>query len=195
MPFSRIFLVNFYTVRTDGRFPLTNLTQGRLDVLCRVVRDTLLTSNGIRQDTTLLAVLNGPPKPPKQLEFRGSEIKRLHPDERSIAGLIRSTLKGKKNSGIHCWEQRSLKESLELTRSSKLFYLQETGEDIHNVLTNYLHDKCIFVLGDHLGLKKEDEQLLESYNPVTISIGPISLLSSQCITLIHNEIDRREVEK
>ncbi len=193
MPISRIFSVNFYNVRTAGRFSLTNLTQDRLDVLCRVVRDTLLTSNGIRQDTTLLATLNGPPSPPKQLEFKGSEIRRLHPDERSIAGLIRSTLKGRENSGISCWEQRGFKDSLEMTHFSKLFYLHETGKDIHNIPIANFQDTCMFVLGDQLGLNDEDEHLLGTYNPITISLGPISLLSSQCVTIIHNELDRRNI--
>jgi tRNA (pseudouridine54-N1)-methyltransferase len=52
-----------------------------------------------------------------------------------------------------------------------------------------LHENnAAFILGDHLGLYEEEEAQLGQAQ--RIRVGPIKLHTDQCITLIHNELDR-----
>ena len=53
----------------------------------------------------------------------------------------------------------------------------------------------VFILGDHTGVTEEEEKQLFEAGAKIISVGPISLHSDHCITLIHNELDRAESEK
>jgi tRNA (pseudouridine54-N1)-methyltransferase len=46
------------------------------------------------------------------------------------------------------------------------------------------------VLGDHLGLTGEEENIVLGYEPEIMSIGPLSLHADHCIVLLHNEMDR-----
>ena len=53
----------------------------------------------------------------------------------------------------------------------------------------------VFILGDHTGVTEEEEEQLLEAGAKIISVGPISLHSNHCITLIHNELDRAEAER
>ena len=52
----------------------------------------------------------------------------------------------------------------------------------------------VFILGDHTGVTEEEEGEILEAGAKIISVGPISLHSNHCITLIHNELDRLEAE-
>lgn len=121
-------------------------------------------------------------------------MKYLNPDERSTAALIRNALlqKGegerKCSPGIYVSE-RSYSEVLSnMSKESKMYYLREDGEDIR-VAT--LAPDPTFVLGDDQDLTKEEEDILMTYEPKRLSLGPVSYHADHCITLVNNELDRR----
>jgi tRNA pseudouridine-54 N-methylase len=47
------------------------------------------------------------------------------------------------------------------------------------------------VLGDHKGLPKKTESLLERIGAEKVSVGKITYLASHVIVICHNELDRR----
>jgi len=47
----------------------------------------------------------------------------------------------------------------------------------------------IAVLGDHLGLTRDDEALLRRRGAAFCSLGPTPLLTSQCIVILQNALD------
>jgi len=168
---------------------------GRMDILCRFVAQALFVSHGIRKDVEVYLLLLGKPDPPKTIKIVGSEVKTMAPDERNIAGLIRRALKVKcdkdwkeSTSGIYI-SKKGLKDLLdELSKRYKIVYLRENGNDIRSFDGKV--DDCLFVLGDHLGLKREQEEVVLSFADGIVSVSPISLQADQCVVILHYELDR-----
>jgi tRNA (pseudouridine54-N1)-methyltransferase len=190
----RQFIVVGHKAATSGDFTLEDMSgsAGRIDILARCVTAAFVTSFDIRRDTQVCLVLLGEPDPPKILRFEGAELRYLNPDERSAGVLIRKALKAKlsmgqrrSTQGVYI-ERAGLAAALRHSDASVLFYLHEHGKDVRDV---DLHaNNVAFILGDHLGLFEDEEAQLGQAQ--TKRVGPIKLHTDQCITLIHNELDR-----
>ncbi len=194
----RRYVVLGHRAITSADFKLDDLcgSTGRLDILLRCINSAFFLSHGIRKDSEISLLLLGEPNPPKTIRINGSEVKYLNPDERSTAALVRNALlqKGegerKCSPGIYVSE-RSYQEVLSnVSKESKMFYLREDGEDIR---TSAIPADATFVLGDDQDLTKEEEEVLMTYEPKRISLGPISYHADHCITLVNNELDRRKL--
>jgi len=168
---------------------------GRMDILCRCVAQALFVSHGVRRDSEIYLLLLGEPDPPKALMIRGGEVRYMAPDERNIGGLIRKALQlnvGKEwrrsTPGIYV-ARKGLRDLLdELSGRYEVVYLREDGTDIRDVACEL--ENPLFVLGDHVGVKREDEAVVLEYASRVISLSPISLQADQCIVIAHYELDR-----
>ena len=193
----RSFIIIGHRVKTSSDFNLNDLcgSTGRLDVLLRCINATFFLSGNIRRDTEIYLVLLGEPEPPKTIHLVGSELKYLNPDERSTGALIRNALmkeisheEVKSTPGIYV--SRKTFEDVLKDLKAEIIYLKEDGEDIRNV---DLPDDAVFVLGDEKDLTEDEEKILEKYNAKTVSLGPVKMHASHCITIVHNEMDRRSL--
>jgi tRNA (pseudouridine54-N1)-methyltransferase len=173
---------------------------GRMDILCRCVAQALFISHGIRKDTEIYLLLLGEPDPPKALKIVGSEVRHMAPDERNVGGLIRKALGIKAEQewrrstpGIYV-ARKNLRDLLdELSKKfGEIVYLREDGVDIREVACKL--ENPLFVLGDHIGLKEDDEKLVLEYADETVSLSPLSLQADQCIVITHYELDRCSTE-
>ena len=158
---------------------------GRLDVLVRCVTASLWKSHGIRRDTDVWLILNGPPNPPVTVHLSGKNIQYLNPDERSTAALIRNGLiKFKKEKGPMetspgiTMERIGLKDVLK--KLPKPVLLSENGKD-------EIGEAKTFILGDDKNPTDEEMNILNDLP--SIKLGKDSLLSSACITLMHHLLD------
>ncbi len=173
---------------------------GRMDILCRCVAQALLVSHGIRRDVEIYVLLLGEPDPPKAVKIVGKDVKYLAPDERNIGGILRKALKlniddewKRSSPGVYI-ARKGLRELLdELSKDYKVVYLREDGINIRKVACD-LKDP-LFVLGDHLGLKEEDERTVMEFAEVVISVSNISLQADQCIVIVHYELDMCQSSK
>ncbi len=190
-----------HKAKTNGDFSLNDLpgSAGRMDILCRCVSSALFLSFGMRRDVNVHLLLLGDPDPGKIIRFEGLHLRYLNPDERSSGSLINKALlkevtEHDVRSTPGVWIRRgNLKSLLSEFEGRALLYLREDGEEIRE-LAREIRDP-VFILGDHTGVTEEEEaQLLEAGAKI-ISVGPISLHSNHCITLIHNELDRAESER
>ncbi|GAI73185.1 unnamed protein product [marine sediment metagenome] len=78
----------------------------------------------------------------------------------------------------------------ELASAGNFFYiLHEQGRDISEVK---LKVDSVFVLGDHIGLPEKEEQFVAQFEHDKISLGTTSYLASQCITVLHYELDKKQ---
>ncbi|MDI9395992.1 MAG: tRNA (pseudouridine(54)-N(1))-methyltransferase TrmY [Euryarchaeota archaeon] len=190
-----------HKAKTSSDFSLNDLpgSAGRMDILCRCVSSALFLSFGMRRDVNVHLLLLGDPEPGKIIRFEGLHLRYLNPDERSSGSLINKALQ--KNASeqdirstpgvwIRTGDLKSLLSSFE---GRALLYLREDGKDIREIACD-IQDP-VFVLGDHEGVTEEEEKQLLEAGAQIISVGPISLHSNQCITLIHNELDRAEAER
>ncbi|MEM5766610.1 MAG: tRNA (pseudouridine(54)-N(1))-methyltransferase TrmY [Candidatus Aenigmatarchaeota archaeon] len=171
---------------------------GRIDLVCRCISNAFFVSEAIRKDVNFHAVLEGPKEPPKLLSFFGNELKNVSPDERNIGSWVKKAVEV--GLGMKMGEKRKVSDGIlvvkksfeelvkEKRRESQLIYLHPNGKDIREF--EFERDVC-FVLGDHKGLPKNTERLLDRVGAQRISVGKMTYLSSHVIVICHNELDRR----
>ncbi|MGA2698095.1 MAG: tRNA (pseudouridine(54)-N(1))-methyltransferase TrmY [Methanoregula sp.] len=184
------FTIVGHLARTDGDFSLNDLPgAGRMDVLCRCVNAALFLSHDLRRDVDCYLVLIGGPKGSKTVQFRGSGIRSLSPDERSAGALIKKAL------SIPCGSE--FREAspgvyvrnggLERLLTEHTFaVLDEKGTDIRTVPAV----PEAFLLSDHQDFADSEEALMK--DAPRYSVGPVCLHADHTITVISNEIDRRK---
>lgn len=187
----RTFIVVGHRARTDGNFSLDDLpgSAGRMDILCRCIQASLFLSHTLRRDVDCLLILQGEPEPPKTILFKGSEVQYLNPDERSAGSLIKKALAMKvgtvfRHSTPGVYIRATGLETLLLDHHPAV--ADEDGTDIRHV-PNF---GTSFLLSDHLNFTSEELRLLQSQPRFTV--GPRSLHADHVITVINNEMDRRE---
>ncbi|MEM5836413.1 MAG: tRNA (pseudouridine(54)-N(1))-methyltransferase TrmY [Candidatus Aenigmatarchaeota archaeon] len=180
-------------------FNLNDLAgSGRIDLVCRCISNAFFISEAIRKDVRFHAVLEGPPKPPKLISFFGENLKRITPDERNIGAWINKAV----NLGLDLEknEERIVGDGIKVSKKSfeelvkekaketQLIYLNPKGIDIREF--EFEKNVC-FVLGDHKGLPKNTERLLDRIGAKRISVGKLTYLASHVIVICHNELDRK----
>ncbi|MEM5829383.1 MAG: tRNA (pseudouridine(54)-N(1))-methyltransferase TrmY [Candidatus Aenigmatarchaeota archaeon] len=180
-------------------FNLNDLAgSGRIDLVCRCISNAFFISEAIRKDVCFHVVLEGPKYPPKLISFFGSELKNISPDERNIGAWIRKAVEAglelkkgdeKRISDGIIVAKKSFEELVrEKARRSQLVYLHPKGKDIREF---EFEENFCFVLGDHKGLPKKTESLLDRIGAKKVSVGKITYLASHVIVICHNELDRR----
>ena len=65
--------------------------------------------------------------------------------------------------------------------------LDAKGVDIRDPL---ISDNAVFLLTDHTPMPKKTFNSLARQGVMKLSLGPVMLHASQCISVIHNELDR-----
>jgi tRNA (pseudouridine54-N1)-methyltransferase len=198
----RVFIVRCHVARSTPDFSLDALGEpaGRIDLACRCISSALWISRDIRRDTVVLCVLEGPKDPPKVVGFDGRHIKGLEPGERSIAAAIQKALQKGKSLGMGERADAApgvsvAKQSFEslvrelLGKGFPIYYLQPAGEDVRHA--RLPAGNVAFILADHVGMPRRSEKLLARLGVAPVSLGPVELLASHCIVLVHNELDRR----
>ncbi len=144
-------------------------------------------------------LLLGDPEPGKIIRFEGLNLKYLNPDERSSGSLIQKALQKNAiekytHSTPGVWIRRGdLKSMLSEFEGRTLLYLREDGENIRE-FAREIRDP-IFILGDYTGVTKDEEEQILKTGAKIISVGLLSLHSTHCITLVHNELDRADSER
>ncbi|MEK6834831.1 MAG: hypothetical protein AABX61_01050 [Nanoarchaeota archaeon] len=179
---------------TTGNF--RNLMEaGRMDIVCHSVIMSFFISNKLRDNVKLHLFFYGRPDPPKHLELMPRITEEFQISKKDIAGLIKRMLykykKGKKNEVFPgCFvEKLSLSKFIEDIKDKDIYILDKKGQDIRETT---IKDNSIFILGDQDGIPKEE---LRKINKVAkkISLGNITYFSSQSITILNNELDRRNL--
>jgi tRNA (pseudouridine54-N1)-methyltransferase len=189
----RTFAVVGHLAPTGDGFTLDDLagSAGRMDILCRCVNAALSISHGIRRDAEIHLILLGPPSPPKDLLLQGSAVRSLSPDERSTAALLRKALalpigESFRESSPGVLVRRGGLAGLIAERGYSV--LSEDGQDMRT-----LPDlPGSFLLSDHLDFTAGEDEALAGLP--RISVGPKVLHADQAITVLQNELDRREAK-
>lgn len=192
--------------RTSGNFD--DLMQaGRMDIVAHVIINAFFLSRKLRDDAVLHLVFYGQPDPPKHLEMHsggnvpetGSEVGSLDISKKDVIGTVKKMLykyrKGEKHEVFKGYyiEKKNLYDVLEELENEgkEIFILDEDGEDIRDIKTEDLKDAA-FVLGDHDGFPdKELKRLKKNYR--TVKVGNKVYFASQVVTIVNNELDRREL--
>ena len=198
----REFIYYSRTAPTSGNFPIDDLQKaGRIDIAIHVIIATFFLSHKIRPDSKLNLVFAGPPDPSKHIEMAPviegeTGIDKIYLAKKDVSGILKRILykykQGEKREvfpGYWIEKKPLLKVIEELKEQDKQVYILDgKGEDIRK--TEIAKD-CVFVLGDHLGLPKKELKRLKQI-AIPVSIGKRTYFASQTVSIVQNEIDRRE---
>jgi len=191
----RAFVVLGHKASLDPGFTLNDLPggAGRLDVLCRCVNAALFLSHDMRRDVSVFLVLQD------QLTVRihGQHVKRLNPDERSTAALIKKALERvqhhegrdelRSTPGISV-ARRGLEGVLETLQREGFepVWLHESAPPLRQAP---LPRAPAFVLSDHQDFSAREEAQLAAFT--RLCVGPKVYPASHCIAVVNNELDVR----
>jgi tRNA (pseudouridine54-N1)-methyltransferase len=178
---------------TEPEFSLDDLPgAGRMDLLARSVTAALLRSHGIRTDTRVALVLGDE----HTVRFDGSELRGLHPDERSTAALVRTALEQRAEAIGHVpvevspglsLVRKGLAETLDAV-DGPVYQLHEEGQPVADVDPP---EDPVFVLSDHRSFREREEATLSQAGARQVSLGPEVVHADQAITVAHNWLDTR----
>ncbi|WP_435196306.1 tRNA (pseudouridine(54)-N(1))-methyltransferase TrmY [Natronomonas sp. EA1] len=190
----RQFIVLGHEAPTTPEFPLDDLPSagGRIDVLCRCVNSAFFLSHAIREDVRVYLVLADE----FTVRFEGSELRRLNPDERSTAALIRKALEQREEAighmeatpapGVYLSRRGFASILEEAAADSTVIQLHEDGTPVVDVEPP---ENPLFVLSDHRDFTDEEESLLAAAATERVRIGPEILHADHAITVTHNWLD------
>ena len=196
----RQFLIVGHEAPTTPSFSLDDLAggAGRLDILCRCVTSAFVRSHGIREDVRVHLVLNDQ----FTVQFDGPNLKRLNPDERSTAALIRTALENRENAIGHMQDESTTGVSLrrmgfaetveKLKTETTPIRLHETGTPIVDIDPP---DDPLFVLSDHHSFTNDESDQLNDVTEHQVRVGPVILHADHAITIAHNYLDTSGYEK
>ncbi|WP_435176334.1 tRNA (pseudouridine(54)-N(1))-methyltransferase TrmY [Halorussus sp. AFM4] len=190
----RQFIVLGHDAPTTPDFSLDDLAggAGRLDVLCRCVNSAFFLSHAIREDVRVHLVLADE----VTVRFEGSQLRRLNPDERSTAALVRNALDAKDEAighmetesspGVHL-SKRGFEPVLEeAARDGTVVQLHEDGDPVVDVEPPA---DPVFVLSDHRDFADAEAELLAAAADERVRLGPELLHADHAITVAHNYLD------
>lgn len=201
----RRFVIVGRNAAASDDFSLDDLagSSGRIDVLLRCVRASLLHSHGLRRDVAVYLVLGGGPRAPRVLRFDGATAKYIRPDERSLATLAKKVLgSGSDRATAGFVEVKpgiavangGLDVVLPDLVGAMPFVLEEDAPDIRDCPDLDQPDVAFFV-GDHLGLDEATRTRLLSMGARRIAVGPTSIHADDAIAVVGNEVDRRQAAR
>jgi Uncharacterized conserved protein len=189
----RQFIVLGHNAPTTADFSLDDLPgAGRLDVLCRCVGTAVFLSHGIRDEVRVHLVLADE----YTLRFDSDSLRRLYPDERTIAARIRDSLDQREDAIGH--QPAEVSPGMELYRLGFAATLDNVVGD--GTLTQ-LHvegtplseasppSDPVFVLSDHEDFTDSEAALLADRADRRLRVSPKTLHADQTITVAHNWLD------
>ena len=172
-----------------------------VEYLAEIIRHALFISQGHRSEVTLQLVLEKSADYSRVLTIKGSAlgaVSDLH--EEALLALIVDALTAARGLGreervtdargveIQAISFESLVKSLAGTHP--VHVLTPDGEDIRGLT---ITGDPVFVMTDHTPMPKNTYKSMARQGVKPVSVGPKMLHAAQCITLINNELDRREI--
>lgn len=170
------------------------------EIIAHLLANAFYISNDMRMDVEVYIILDSTPDFPRTLKFSsksGLSFPGFH--EQAILSTISSALA--KGANIAKDATQQIEPGIEISgfgfdtlmqklqaQDYPLYLLDKKGEDIRDV--NFTANS-VFILSDHLPMPKNSIKVLERRGLTKINLGPKMLFASQCVTLVHNELDRR----
>jgi len=173
-------------------------TREHIEVVAHSVINAFFISNGFRDDVEVYIILDSSddfPRTIKLSSLEGLSISGFH--ENAVLDLIETALKN--GTGLQKNETRKVAPGMQISaygfeklvghllESRSVYLLDPKGEDIRTMEMS--HDP-VFILSDHLAMPKNSIKSFLRRGLKTVSLGKKMLFASQCVVLLHYELDR-----
>ena len=184
---------------TDGASFLATVGQdAHVEILAHGLMNALFVAKSHRADVIVHLVLESSKDFSRTITFTAAEVGDLGGfGEQALLNSIARALdaaRGLQKAAAVAVEAGVMVRALsfehlvkELAESYPVYLLDRKGADIRTV--EFASDAC-FLLTDHIPMPRKTLNSLKRLGATKISLGPRMLFASQCIVLIHNELDR-----
>jgi tRNA (pseudouridine54-N1)-methyltransferase len=196
----RQFVVVGHDAPTTPDFSLDDIAggAGRLDVLCRCVSAALFLSHDVREDVRIHLVLGDE----FTVTFDGARVRRVNPDERSTAALVRGALDERREAighepvetgpGVSLYRVGFSTTLDRLATDGTVVQLHENGDP---VVDRPVPTDPVFVLSDHREFTESEADRLAEMADECVRLGPEPLHANHAITVAHNFLDTDGFER
>lgn len=194
----RVFVIRARAAPTDSQQLLAAVGQGaHTEILAHTLMNSIFVAQSHRPDVIVYLVLESTQDYSRTICFNAAELGEMGGfHERALLDKIAQALDVSKGMGKEERREVALGISVrtisfeklvpELAEQHQLFVMDKKGTPIRE--QHFGASPC-FLLTDHIPMPKKSFNSLKRLGVEKISVGPKMLFASQCVVLIHNELD------
>ena len=196
----RVFVLRARSAPTDSKELLDAVgKEAHTEILAHTLMNAIFVAQSHRADVVVYLVLESTNDYSRTISFNSNDM-------RDIGGFHEQALLGKVvraldvSRGMGKEESRAVESGIavrtisfeklvqELAEHHQLFVMDKKGTPIRG---KAIAGTPCFILTDHMPMPKKTLNTLERLDAEEISLGSKMLFASQCVLLIHNELDYR----
>ncbi len=196
----RTFVLRARAAPTDSRKLLDSIgTEAHVEILAHALMNAVFVAQSHRSDVTMYLVLESTADFSRTIGFDANSMHDIGGfDERALLGKVAKALDASRGMGKD--ETRPVEPGVtvrtssferlvqELAADHPLFVMDKKGTPMREQA--FEGNPC-FLLTDHIPMPKKTFHSLERLGARKISLGSKMLFASQCVVLIHYELDQR----
>jgi len=197
----RVFVLRARSAPTDSRQLLDAVgKEAHVEILAHTLMNAIFVAQSHRADVVVHLVLESSPDYSRTISFNSNDMRDIGGfHEQALLGKIAKALDASVGMGKE--ESRPVESGIavrtigfeklvqELGQGYQLYVMDRKGEPLRG---KAIAGSPCFILTDHMPMPKKSLSTLERLGAEEISLGPKMLFASQCVLLIHNELDHRE---
>lgn len=194
----RVFVLRARSAPTDGRQLLDAVGKdAHTEILAHALMNAIFVAQSHRPDVIVHLVLESSADFSRTISFDANEMRDIGGfHEQALLGKIAKALDASRGMGKD--ESRAVEPGISVRTLSFEKLVQELARDhplyVMDKKGAPMRDKAIagspcFILTDHLPMPKNSLGTLARLGAQPISLGAKMLFASQCVLLIHNELD------
>jgi tRNA (pseudouridine54-N1)-methyltransferase len=196
----RAFVVRARAAPVDSQQFVAGIGQeAHTEILAHTLMNTIFVAQSHRDDVVVYLVLESTQDFSRTICFRSGELGHIGGfHEQNLTNKIAKALTASKGMtkeqlrevepGITVRTVSFEKLILELAEDYQLYMLEKKGTPVRDI--EFAANPC-FLLTDHIPMPKKSFNSLKRLGTQHINLGPKMLFASQCVVLIHNELDMR----
>jgi tRNA (pseudouridine54-N1)-methyltransferase len=196
----RTFVLRARAAPTDSARLLAGVgKEAHTEILAHTLMNAIFVAQSHRAEVTVYLVLESTHDFSRTIRFEADAMHEIDGfDERALLGKVAKALDASVGMGKE--QARSVESGVtvrtiaferlvqELAEDHALFVMDRKGTPIREQA--FEGNPC-FLLTDHIPMPKKTFPGLERLGARKISLGPTMLFASQCVVLIHHELDQR----
>ena len=196
----RSFVLRARAAPTDSRKLLASVGgEAHTEILAHTLMNAIFVAQSHRADVVVYLVLESTPDYSRTIRFDANAMRDIGGfDERALLGKVAKALDASRGMGKD--EARPVESGVtvrtisferlvqELAEDHQLFVMDRKGAAIREQV--FEGHPC-FLLTDHIPMPKNTFHTLDRLGAKKIALGSTILFASQCVVLIHHELDQR----
>ena len=200
----RTFVLRARAAPTDSKKLLASIGgEAHTEILAHTLMNAIFVAQSHRSDVTVYLVLESTADFSRTIRFEANAMHEIGGfDERALLGKVAKALDASRGMGKE--ETRPVESGVtvrtiaferlvqELAVDHQLFVMDPKGTSIHEQV---FQDNPCFLLTDHIPMPKNTFHTLDRLGTKKLTLGKKMLFASQCVVLIHHELDQKSAGK